>query len=51
MPEVYTKERVDFYIHKKSDSKAGENNAFSKLTDNLVLEIRKYYSKHTFAET
>lgn len=48
MPEVYTKENIE--LHKKQLGHKGENNINSLLTDNEILEIRKYYVNHTRQE-
>lgn len=47
MPEVYTKENKEYYIH--SNSK-GENSIKSKFTNEEVLEIRKRYVNETAKE-
>lgn len=48
MPEVFTKERLEFY--KTIDKRKGETNPFAKLSNSLVLEMRKYYVNHSCTE-
>lgn len=50
MPEVYTTERLNYYKNVAAHPHSGDNNATSKFTDALVLEMRKYYVNHTIGE-
>lgn len=49
MPEVYTEENINF--HKSQTGLPGSKNAHAKLTEEQVLNIRKYYVNHTLQET
>lgn len=46
MPEVYTKERLQYYKRYR-EGRQGEFNNFAIFKDNEVLEMRKYYINHS----
>lgn len=49
MDEVYTKENIQ--IHSSQKSNPGSKNGNARMTDNDVIEVRKYYVDHTLQET
>ena len=49
MDEVYTKENIELHKHQKSNP--GSKNGNALLTEEQVLEARKYYTNHTLKET
>lgn len=49
MNEIYTKENIE--KHKKQKVNPGSKNGNSLLTEEQVLEARKYYVNHTLQET
>lgn len=50
LPEVYTIENREWHKNNCSNIKMGENNINSIYTDEEIIEIRKYYVKHSLDE-
>ena len=49
MDEIYTKENIE--AHKRQKANSGSKNGNAMLTEQEVLEARKYYVNHTLQET
>ena len=50
MSEIYTEENINYHRYNKSFY-SGENNPYSKYSNEEVWEMRKYYKDHTLEET